>query len=157
VELSALDFVFGVVLLLAAVRCAFRGFIAEIMSMAALILGIGLAVLFSSTAAGYLEPYLGVSLWNQVIGFLGIFLLVYLVVKIFEGALHRLFENVHLERLDRALGFVLGVAEGLLVVSIAIILIYLQPFVPPERIVGNSVVTTVILRVLPLTEMNFTL
>lgn len=152
-----MDIVFGVVLLLAAVRCAFRGFIAEVMSMAALILGIGLAVLFSGTAAGYLEPYLGESLWNQVIGFLGIFLLVYLVVKIFEGALHRLFEKVRLERLDRALGFVLGVAEGLLVVSIAIILIYLQPFVPPERIVGNSIVTTVILRVLPLTEMNFTL
>lgn len=156
-EFNALDIVFGVVLLVAAVRCAFRGFIAEVMSMAALILGIGLAVLFSNLAADYLEPYLGDSMWNQVIGFLAIFLLVYLVVKIFEGALHRLFEKIQLERLDRALGFVLGVAEGLLVISIAIIVIYLQPFVPPERIVGNSIVTTVILRVLPLTEMNFTL
>ena len=110
-EFSGLDIVFLVLVVILAFRAAVRGFVKELLGTAALLLGIVGAVLFSGLAAGLIDQYFAPSIWSQVIAFLVIFLLVSVVVKLFESALHKLIERVHLDQLDHALGFFLGMLK----------------------------------------------
>ncbi len=146
---SGLDIVFIVIMVFFTLRVGIKGFVKEFMSVAALILGIAVAVLFSGLAAVYVQPYIGSGPWAQVVSFLGLFLITYVVVKLFETALYRLVENIHLESLDRALGFFLGICEGVLVVFFLILLLQLQPIFDAGPVLGDSDIARVLLPLLP--------
>ncbi len=148
-SLAGIDIVFAVLILIMALRTGFRGFIREFMSMAALILGIGVAVVFSGQTAILIDEYLEAQAWSQVIAFLALFVLVYLFVKIFESALNRIVERINLANLDHALGFFLGVAEGLFLVFVLLLVLQIQPFVNPDPIVQSSVFAEALLPFLP--------
>lgn len=150
--LSGLDVVFLIVVGFAVIRAALRGFIRELLSMAALILGLGAAVFFSGTVSRYLVDAIPSGPWAQVVSFLGLFVVVYIVVKIFEGALKRLIDRVNLEGLDRALGLILGFAEGVVVVFILLLILQAQPFVPTDAMFAESVVAQMLLPLLPYAE-----
>jgi membrane protein required for colicin V production len=146
---AGIDIVFTIIVVILAFRAAFRGFVKELLGTAALFLGIIMAVLFSGLVAQTIDQYTGPSIWSQVIAFLGIFLVVYLIVKIFESALNRLIERIHLDQLDHALGFFLGVVEGLIVVFILLLLVQIQPFFDPEALITGSVFARIMLPFLP--------
>ncbi len=148
-DVTGIDIVFIVILLFTTIRAGIRGFVKELMSMAAVILGITAAVVFSGVVAAALVDYVESDAWSQVIAFLGLFLVVYVVVKIFETALNRLVERIHLDSLDHALGFFLGVVEGLVVVFVLLLLLQLQPFVSPDRMIAESVFAHFLLPLLP--------
>ena len=153
-EIAPIDVVFSIIIILAAIRCAFRGFISEIMAVAAIIGGIGGAILFSGLGATALEQYFGESPWNQVIAFLVIFISVYLVVKLLEGFMERLLDRLHLDRLDRSLGLFLGIAEGIVVVVVIVFLLMIQPFFNVEKLMNDSFVVSLVLRVVPFAEIS---
>jgi membrane protein required for colicin V production len=148
-NLAALDIIFLIILLIATFRCVIKGFVSEIMSLAALILGIGGAVLFSGAVARFLDNQFGTSVWNQVISFLVIFLVLYIVVKAFEGGIKRLLERLNLGSLDRALGFFLGVAEGFILVSVIIIVLRLQPFFDTNELLEGSIIAGIVINIIP--------
>ena len=148
-DIVPMDIVFAVIILVAAVRCTFKGFIAEIMTMASIILAIGAALLFSGLLSGYLESIMGESVWNGVISFLIIFLVVYLIVKLLEGSLHKLIEKIELEKLDQALGFFLGVIEGILVITVFVLVLDIQPFFDTVALLKESFIASLLLKVLP--------
>ncbi|MDR1587044.1 MAG: CvpA family protein, partial [Treponema sp.] len=50
---SALDIVFAILILLFSIRCFFRGFITELMSVASLVLGLLAAFLFHKPASAF--------------------------------------------------------------------------------------------------------
>lgn len=151
-QLSGLDIVFLVIIAFAALRAMIRGFVREFMSVAALLLGIAAAVLFSGVAAEYLQPWLGVGPWAQVVAFLALFVVVYIVVKIFENALDRVVEHIHAESLDRAVGFFLGIAEGILLTFIIILLLQLQPFFEAQGVLRQSIFARTLTPLLPYVE-----
>jgi membrane protein required for colicin V production len=148
-EFAGIDIVFGIIVLILAFRAAIRGFVKELLGTAALFLGIIVAVLFSGLVAQTIDQYFGPSIWSQVIAFLVLFLVVYLLVKIFESALNKLIERIHLDQLDHALGFFLGIVEGLVVVFIILLLVQIQPFFDPEAIIDGSVFARIMLPFLP--------
>ncbi len=152
ISLSGLDIVFLILIAFAALRAGIRGFVHEFLSMAAVLLGIGSAVLFSGIAAQLLQPYLGGGTWSQVVAFLGLFLVVYVVVKLFENALNRLIERINLESLDRALGFFLGIAEGLFLVFVLVLILQLQPVFDVERLLLESEISRFLIPLLPYAE-----
>ncbi len=148
-DVSGVDIVFIVILLFTTIRAGIRGFVRELMSMAAVILGITAAVVFSGIAAASLSRYVESEAWSQVIAFLGLFLVVYVMVKIFETALDRLVERINLDSLDHALGFFLGLVEGLVVVFVLLLVLQIQPFIAPDRIITESVFAHFLLPLLP--------
>lgn len=148
-NLSGLDIVFIVVIVFFALRVGIKGFVKEFMSMAALILGIAIAVLFSGVAAVYIQPYIGNGVWSQVVAFLGLFLITYVVVKLFESALYRIVEHINLESLDRALGFFLGIVEGIFAVFVLILLLDLQPVFDAETVLAESVFARTLIPLMP--------
>ena len=148
-ELTGFDIVLLVIVGFAALRGAIRGFVKELLSMASVILGVTAAVVFSGWVAVYLEPYVGAGPWAQIVAFIGIFLVVYVVVKLFERAFSQIIDKVHLESLDHALGLFLGTAEGILLVFLIIMLIQIQPVFEVERLLEQSEVTGILLPLLP--------
>ena len=137
-SINQLDIVFALIILLASIRGAVRGFVSEVLSMASVILAVAAAVLFSSHLAALISEIFGASIWSQVIAFLALFVVVYLIVKLLEGLLHSGVEKLHLRKLDRVLGFLLGIAEGFLVVFVALFLLHLQPFFDVRSLLQGS-------------------
>ena len=154
-NINPLDIVFIVILAAAAIRCTFKGFVAELMSMAALILGIVAAIFFSKAGAMLIDTYIGYSSWNQIIAFLVIFILVYLITKLVEGIIRRLLDRINLERLDKALGFFLGLAEGLIVIVFIVYLLEVQPIFDTEQLLESSFVARIVLEVVPIAVPAF--
>ena len=148
-ELSALDIVFVAVLVIAALRGAFRGFVTELLSAAAIIVGIIAAVIFSKMVGELLAVHVGLTQWSEIIAFLVIFLVVYLVIKLFEGALNNVIDKLKLGNLDRALGFFLGILEGILLIAVIVFLMTVQPLFEVEQVLQESVIAKVVLSLLP--------
>jgi membrane protein required for colicin V production len=122
--MNALDWVFIVVLALLGLRCMIKGFVAEVLSVAAILAGL-LGGLFLYKGAGQLFVVWGLKakpeILPAILGFAAVFILIFLVVKIIERLLREGIEAAELGGVDRALGLVLGLAEGLLVVSIVLV------------------------------------
>ncbi len=152
---EVIDIVFGLFIVIAAFRGATRGFVTEAGTMAALIMGFGGAILFYKPVSQALARQIGESMWNQLIAFLALFVLLYLLVKLLERMLHNIIERLNLDRLDSALGFFLGIAEGLLLVAAVLFLINWQPFFPPEKVLGSSFFARMLYPVLPSPERIF--
>jgi len=152
---EVIDIVFALLVVIAAIRGAFRGFIAEVGSMAALILSFGAAIVFYKPVSVILNNQFGESMWNQLIAFLVLFLLVYLVVKLVQRLLQNIIERLNLDRLDSAMGLFLGIAEGLVVVGIVLFAINWQPFFDPKSLLGSSFFARMLFPVLPSPERIF--
>jgi membrane protein required for colicin V production len=147
--IAPLDIFFFVIIVAAAVRGVIRGFVTESLAMAALILGVAMAVVFARPVAEQLAGLWGESMWNYVAGFALVFLAVYLVVKLLEGLLQRLLETLSLRPVDRLLGLVLGAGEGLLLVAIVLFLLNWQPFFNAQVLLDESLFAALLLPLLP--------
>ncbi len=129
--MNTLDWIFIVVLALMGIRCMIKGFISEILSVAAVLVGLfaGL-LLYKSVGAIFVGWGLPATpaVLPGILGFAAAFAIAYLVVKLLERLLREGLEAAELGGVDRALGFVLGLAEGLAVV--ALILVAMQLLQP---------------------------
>jgi membrane protein required for colicin V production len=70
-------------------------------------------------------------------------------VKLSEAGLKNLVENAELENLDKALGFFLGLIEGLLVVFVLMFILYIQPLIPMEEAIQSSITGRLLLPLFP--------
>lgn len=146
--MNALDFIFLVLILLFALRCYFRGFVEELLSMAAIILGVFLAIVLYRPAGDFLAKHLALESFTEVLGFVAVFLTVFLLIKILQGVLASVIESINLDTLDRGMGFILGAAEGLLLVSALLILMRLQPAFDVSKILEGSLIARTLLPIL---------
>ncbi len=108
------------------------------MGLAGIGVGILLGVLFSSLLGTFISNNFGHSNWNQVIAFLIIFLVSYLLMKIFENGLNALVDKINLDKLDKSLGLFFGIIEGVALVMIIVFVIEVQPLINTERIESDS-------------------
>lgn len=148
-NLGGLDIVLGLVIIIMAIRCTMRGFVTEVLSFAAIILGLLFALLFYDQASVLLDENWKVTTWNPIISFLVIFLVVYLVIKLIEKGLDNLLERIHLDKLDRALGLFLGLIEGVLVSGIVVFVMTIQPFFEVAETIENSFIAGTLLFFIP--------
>ncbi|ADK80833.1 CvpA family protein [Sediminispirochaeta smaragdinae] len=149
-EFSAVDVVALIIVLVLGVRCAFRGFVAELMAFAAILLGLVAAVVFGGLVVPFAQRYIGDGFWTPIASFLAVFLVTYIVVKLFEGALYRLIDRVNLEKMDQALGFFLGIVEGVLLLAVLLFLIRIQPVFDPEPLLSRSFLVPFLEKLIPL-------
>jgi membrane protein required for colicin V production len=121
---NGLDWVFVVILALLGIRCMAKGFAAEILAMAAMIVGLIAAIVLYRPAG---ELFVGWGLnaepaaLHEVLGFLAAFLAGFLAMKLVGNLVSEGVEAADLGGLNRALGFLLGLAEGLLLVCLALL------------------------------------
>ncbi len=132
------DIFFSAIVLFMTVKAIIRGFVTEVMSIAAIGMGILLGVLFSGFLGEFISKKFGESNWNQVIAFLIIFIVSYVIIKIFENGLNALVDKIHLDKLDRSLGLFFGIIEGIALVMIIVFIIEVQPIFDTTKIENDS-------------------
>ena len=137
--MAIVDIVFFLIIFVLIIRSYIKGFIAEVFSIGAVIAGILIAITTNSFFATKIMLWWGWHLpWNKVSAFLLLFLLTYLIFKIIESLLHKLFKLLHLASFDRLLGIFLGVIEGVLLVFILASVLSIQPFFDTVEIFKGS-------------------
>jgi len=145
--IAVIDIVFIVIVAVSALRCAARGFISELLSMAALIFGLLSAIFLFRKGALLVREQLmpTAAVLPEIIAFAAIFLIVFTAIKITEITLKNIIEGIQLGGLDRFLGLVFGCAEGTVIVCLLLFLIVIQPFIDPNLILGKSLFAKILL------------
>ena len=122
--MNTLDWIFVAVLALLGIRCMIKGFVAEVLSVAAVLVGI-LSALFLYKIVGPLLVGWGLpaapAIVPAAIAFAAVFIVGFLVVKLIERLLEEGIEAAQLGGVDRILGLALGLAEGLMIVCLVLV------------------------------------
>jgi membrane protein required for colicin V production len=152
---SPLDVALGLVVAGLAVRGLLRGFVGEAFAVAAVALGTLAAVLLGGRTAPLVERLLGPSIWSGALASLTLFVIVYLIVALVGSGLRSGVESLSLEQLDRALGLLLGVFEGLLVAAGVLVILGVQPLFDARGLLRESLFARTLLPLLGATAESF--
>ncbi len=122
--MTGLDILVLIIVSISALLAFARGFIREILSMTAVILGI-LAVVWGYPVFKIpVRGMVGQAWLADTITILGLFILVYIAVRVLTGRIHEwIHDSEPLGILDRTAGLLFGVARGVAIVSIGVLLI----------------------------------
>ncbi len=123
------DYVFLGIIFFFIVVSTIRGFVSELFKKASWILGIICACIFCDEIGNlFFQNAISNSVARFVLGFLIVFIIVFIIFKLLEVIFSRLVDNVILGSLNRALGVILGIGEGIAFVCLVIIILKSQPF-----------------------------
>ena len=137
---AIIDIVFLIIILVMAIKGAVNGFIAEVFGKAAFLVGLLVGVLFYNDLAVVLVQWISVVFLAQVVSFLLLFILTFLLIKVIQHVLGDIFKGDILGSLNRALGFFLGLAEGVLIVAMILLVLHVQPWIQVDSLLAGSFV-----------------
>ena len=122
--MATLDIILLICLVPFLVRGLTKGFTAQLIALASVILGVWLSFKFTDLVCTWLEPYLEVSPQVlHIIAFLLILVAVILGLHLLGKMIRGLIKLVMLGWLDRLLGLVLALATGALVLGLLVLLV----------------------------------
>lgn len=122
--MNYLDIIIGIILLLFALAGLKNGIIREAFALVAFIGGVYGAVKLSDYVGGKLSTLINVSQeWMSVISFIIVFILLALAINLIGKGVSKLAESLSLGFFDKIGGFMFGVAKGLLIVGVVIIVL----------------------------------
>lgn len=141
-QLAVIDIVcFGLILVFA-IRAMLKGFVEEAFSIGAVALGIAAGFFFYKNGAAFIRKELpdlaGVKAAPEILSFIALFIIVFLVMKFLEKLISDIMDRTNLGGIDRFLGFFLGVFQGLCFSALVFFVIYIQPLCDPAPITAGS-------------------
>ena len=137
-NITTLDAVFFLILFICAIHGAFRGFIEELFSKLAVILGIICGLVFSKLLVPSLPKLKYAAFLTNILAFVIVFTAVYLAVRIIQKIIGIAFQGDIMKGLDKSLGFFLGIGEGVIIVCLILFLLHSQPWFDISKIVQGS-------------------
>lgn len=126
------------------IRAALRGFVEELTGAVWLAGGLLFAVSFYRESARFIRANIlsDIPLIPEILAFLALFFLAFLLIKIVGGMLKDIVERSGLSVVDHALGFVFGVLKGALVIAALLFFLSAQPFFDGKRLIRGSVIAS---------------
>ena len=122
--MNYIDLIIVILLVIAAVRGAIKGFIVEIASLIALFLGVWGAIKFSGLTETFIVERLN---WNSeyidVIAFAATLVIIVIIVHLIAKAIEKLVESISLGVFNRLFGLVFGVLKSAFFISILIMVV----------------------------------
>jgi len=151
---SVLDVILILLIVLFVIRCYLKGFVSELLSMAAFVLGLLASLFFYKNGADYLRARFWPDLKTipEIVAFVALFLIVFIIIKILEMMLKGIIQGVRLGGADRFLGVIFGLAEGIAVVSLILFILRIQPLVDPSSLLSDSIFARLLLPLIMKTE-----
>ncbi len=147
--MSVIDWVFTGFIVLLAVRCFVRGFVQEVLSVAAYLVGIFSGLMFSNPLMAFAEKRAGITgvppNVQYIVAFIISFVVGFLLMRLIEKLVREGLEAANLDIFDKVLGLVLGIGEGLVLVSLALVLMQIQGFFDLSTLLSESLFAGVIL------------
>jgi len=121
--MNYIDVVLAIILIIAAIQGFRKGFIVEIASLAALILGIWGAIKFSDWTAGFLSNTMDLHSKHIVtIAFIVTFIAIVVIIHLLGRMLDNVVKAVALGFLNRLAGIIFGVLKTAVILSIFLLL-----------------------------------
>lgn len=150
--MSTLDWIFTGIIIILAARCFVRGFVQEVLSVAAYAVGLFAGLLFSNTVIDFASKKMGTGglppTAQYVIAFIICFVAGFLIMKLIEKLIREGLEAANLDIFDRVLGLALGTAEGLAIVALVLIVMEIQPFFDLKQALANSFFASTLLPII---------
>ena len=140
IDFAVIDWIFISLILLMLIHGYVKGFIRELFSWAALILAIWASVLLYPAGGAYIRTMImeNVRVVPELLAFIAIFLIIMLCVKILERIFANIIEGARLGGLNRILGAVFGLVEGIAITALIIFILGVQPLFDATDIIINS-------------------
>ena len=135
---TAIDIVFIILIAILLLRSFLRGFIKEFMTMASIILGLAAAIFFYRPGGQYVRKYIKMDNIPEILAFIAIFAIVYLFIIFIEYLLRDIIRRVNLGWLDSLFGLLFGIIEGIVLVSLIILVLTVQPLFDPALLLEKS-------------------
>ena len=135
---SSIDFCFISIALILGLVFMIKGFINTIFGVISIAGSIGVAVLFTPKLQVSISNSISNLIVAKILSFLLIFILAVLIINIIHKLFLMLFSIGPLKGINRLLGFLLGFAEGLLIIYFVIMVMLIQPFFDAVSILNNS-------------------
>jgi len=153
---TVIDFIFVALVLIFIIRCYLKGFISELFSMAAIVLGLLASLYFYKNGGEFLRNRFMPEMKTipEILAFIALFLIVFLVIKLLEIMLKGIINEIKLGGADRFLGIIFGFAEGLAVVSLILFVLRIQPLFDPSSILSDSFFAGLLLPLITGAEIN---
>jgi membrane protein required for colicin V production len=154
-----IDIIFAVLIALLVIRCALRGLVEDLLSMAGLILGLLGAFFFYKPGGDFIRVKFmpDMELIPNILAFIAIFVIVLLAVKVLQFILQDILNRIHLGGLDRFLGALFGILEGIVLVSLVVCIISVQPLFDGNALLGKSFFARYLLPLIGTVEQSLTL
>ncbi len=127
-----LDLLLLAIMVVSGILAMIRGFMREVLSVAAWAAAAVATVLLYEKALPIAEANIGTGTLAKIAAILGIFLLILLIASILTSRISNLVLDSRIGALDRTLGFVFGLGRGLLIVVVAFYLF--AWFVPANKL-----------------------
>jgi len=125
--MNYLDIIIAILLIIAIVSGYRKGFIHQLASLAALILGIFLAVKFSKLISPFLnEHFTSSANVAKVLAFVIVFIIVMILVHLLGRFLEKTFEEIELGPLNKLAGCIFSLIKMLFIISCIMILLKLS-------------------------------
>ncbi|MBS4058737.1 MAG: CvpA family protein [Bacteroidetes bacterium] len=122
--MNYLDIIIAVLLLFSAYNGYSKGLVIELASLAALILGVYVAILFSDVTGDFLSRYFELhTKYLSIIAFMLTFVLVLIAVMLVGKLVEKFVDLLLLGFLNKLAGAVFGILKGALILSIIIFLL----------------------------------
>ncbi len=127
--MNPVDIVFGVFILIMAIKGIIKGFIRELFGLVALLLGIFSAHQFHMSLGNTFVKYLHIThTAANVTAFFILFFLVYLTIFFVGVVIASMIKKIDLGFIDRVFGFTFGVAKAAIVIVIIVLMMDSFPF-----------------------------
>ncbi|MDR1148098.1 MAG: CvpA family protein [Spirochaetaceae bacterium] len=143
---ALIDIVLMLLLLIITIRAALHGFVEEVFGVAWLILGLIFAVKFYVKGAAFIRTKIlqDVKILPEVLAFIALFLIVFVIVKAVTFMLKDIIEKIRLGGLDHFLGALFGILEGLAAAALVIFIINVQPLFDKDAVLKGSIFNQVL-------------
>lgn len=126
--MSTADLVILAICLVSMLVSLFRGFVREAFSLVVWFLAIYAGLLATDPLSQQMEPWIEMPSVRLIIAFVGVFVLVLVVGGLINYLLGRLVAGTGLSGTDRLVGALFGVARGMAIVLVAVIIARFTPF-----------------------------
>ena len=126
--MNGADIAILAVLALSVLVSLFRGFIKEVFSILVWVAAAFAAFQASPALAGALEPMIEVPSARTIIAFVAVFVLVLVIGGLISYLIGQVVEKTGLSPTDRMFGALFGLARGIVIVLLAVLLARITPF-----------------------------
>jgi len=117
---SAVDYIVLSIVLVSAVISLFRGFVREVLSLAAWLVSFWVAISYTPKLASWLQPHMESEALRIGASFLALFITCLVLAALINRLVGQLVKHSGLSGTDRALGVVFGIIRGSLVVVLLV-------------------------------------
>ncbi|MDR2543855.1 MAG: CvpA family protein [Treponema sp.] len=137
---NVMDVVFLLLIILLMIRCFLKGIISEFLNMSGFVFGLLASLFLYKNGAEFIREnfWPELEIIPEVIAFIALFLIVFIIIKLLEILLKGIIQGIRLGNVDKFFGIFFGFAEGIVLVSLILFLLRIQPFFDSSIILEDS-------------------